>query len=223
MPVHKWTAETEALAREVLAYTQSRLHLSPVPLDGPRSLDELGVAAGETITTGGLGGAEALRLFTDVLAPACISIDHPRYFAFIPCAPTPAAMLFDLVVGASSIYGGSWLEGAGAVFAENQALRWLADLAGLGQGAGGVFVQGGTLGNVSALIAARHSAARLSDKSAHRFGLVASSEAHSSVRSAAHAMDVDVVPADTDQDGRLTGDAVQRAIDANSASRRPRD
>ena len=40
-------------------------------------------------------------------------------------------MLFDLVVGASSIYGGSWLEGAGAVFAENQALAWLAELAGL--------------------------------------------------------------------------------------------
>ena len=40
-------------------------------------------------------------------------------------------MLFDLVVGASSIYGGSWLEGAGAVYAENQALRWIADLAGL--------------------------------------------------------------------------------------------
>ena len=39
--------------------------------------------------------------------------------------------MFDLVVGASSIYGGSWLEGAGAVYAENQALRWIADLAGL--------------------------------------------------------------------------------------------
>ena len=33
-----------------------------------------------------------------------------------------------IVVGASSIYGGSWMEGSGAVFAENQALRWIADL-----------------------------------------------------------------------------------------------
>ena len=30
---------------------------------------------------------------------------------------------FDLVVGASALYGGSWQEGAGAVFAENQALQ----------------------------------------------------------------------------------------------------
>ena len=72
-----------------------------------------------------------LALFDDVLSRACISTDHPRYLSFIPNAPTESASLFDLVVGASSIYGGSWLEGAGAVYAENQALRWIADLAGL--------------------------------------------------------------------------------------------
>ena len=38
------------------------------------------------------------------------------------------------MVGVSSIYGGSWLEGAGAVYAENQALRWIADLAGMPDG-----------------------------------------------------------------------------------------
>ena len=66
-----------------------------------------------------------------MLAPACISTDHPRHLSFVPAAPTEASILFDLVVGASSIYAGSWVEGAGAVFAENEALRWIADLAGL--------------------------------------------------------------------------------------------
>ena len=97
----------------------------------------------------------ALQVFADVLAPACISVDHPRFLSFVPAAPTEAAILFDLVVGASSIYGGSWLEGGGAVYAENEALRWIADLAGLPAGAGGVFVSGGTAGNLSALVAAR--------------------------------------------------------------------
>ncbi len=68
-------------------------------------------------------GSRRLRVFADVLAPACISVDHPRFLSFVPAAPTEAAILFDLVVGASSIYGGSWLEGGGAVFAENEALR----------------------------------------------------------------------------------------------------
>ena len=97
-----------------------------------------------------------------MLAPACISVDHPRFLSFIPAAPTEASMLFDLVCGASSIYGGSWLEGAGAVYAENQALRFVADLVGLPAGAGGVFVSGGTQGNLSALVdrAPRRAAAR---------------------------------------------------------------
>ena len=76
------------------------------------------------------GAAEALRVFTDVLEPACLSVDFSRYLAFVPAAPTEVSILADLVVSACSIYGGSWLEGAGAVWAENQALRWLADLAG---------------------------------------------------------------------------------------------
>ena len=38
---------------------------------------------------------------------------------------------FDLVVSASAVYGGSWLEGAGAVYAENEVLAWLAGEFGL--------------------------------------------------------------------------------------------
>ena len=87
-------------------------------------------------------------MFEEVLAPACISVDHPMFLSFVPNAPTEASILFDLVVGASNVYGGSWLEGAGAIFAENEALRWIADLAGLPASAGGVFVSGGTAGNL---------------------------------------------------------------------------
>ena len=122
--------QLEVLGDAILAYSADRLKLEPVPLDGPRTLAELDAKAGQTITAEGIGGIAALKLFEEDLAPACISTDHPRYLSFIPCAPTEAAAMFDLVVGASSIYGGSWLEGAGAVYAENQALRWIADLVG---------------------------------------------------------------------------------------------
>ena len=90
-----------------------------------------------------------------MLAPACISSDHPRYLGFVPTAPSEAATLFDLVVSASSIYGDWWIEGAGAIHAENETLRWIAAQAGLPDGAGGVFVSGGTAGNLAALTAAR--------------------------------------------------------------------
>ena len=156
--MHGFDAETEALGAAILTYAQKRMRLHPVPLDGPRTLEELQAVAGNTITTEGMGGLAALKLFGDELALACLSNDHPRYLSFIPCAPTEAAVMFELVVGASGIYAGSWLEGSGAVYAENVALRWIADLAGLPPQAGGVFVPGGTIGNLSALVTARWAA-----------------------------------------------------------------
>jgi glutamate/tyrosine decarboxylase-like PLP-dependent enzyme len=144
--------------------------------------------------------------------------------AFVPGAPTEASVLFDMVVSASSIYAGSWLEAAGAVFAENQALRWLADLAEFPESAGGAFVSGGTAGNLSALIAARH---RWRARHAGRFdttrGIVlASKGAHSSIAQATHAMDVDLVHVVTDTRGRLEGAAVRATFDALAESDRER-
>ena len=209
--MHEFTAEVEALAHEVLAYSLDRLKNDP-PLDGPRTAEDLFSEVGNTITARGLGGHEALELFTSVLAKACISTDHPRNLAFIPSAPSEYANLFDLVVGASALYGGSWQEGAGAVFAENQALRWLSDLAGLPQSAGGVFVQGGTVGNLSALVVAR-AEARKKYPDATRWVIACSEEAHSSIVSAANVMDVDVLKVEVASNGKLMGDAVARAID----------
>ena len=153
--MHEITGE---LREAVFEYARTRLSYAPPPLDSPKPFEELTSLAGETITEKGLGGTVALDLFGNVLAPSTISTDHPGYLSFIPSAPTEASKLFDLIVSASAIYGGSWMEGAGAVYAENQVLEWLAKEAGMPEGAGGVFVQGGTLGNLSALVAARHTA-----------------------------------------------------------------
>ena len=110
------------------------------------------------------------------------------------------------------MYGGSWQEGAGAVFAENQAIKWLIDLAGLPDSAGGVFVQGGTIGNLSALVVAR-AEARKKHGNAERWVIACSEEAHSSIVSAANVMDVDVLQVPVDSSGRLQGATVAAAID----------
>ena len=209
--MHEFDEEIDALAAKILEYSLIRLKKDP-PLDGPWSYEELYNEVGETITTKGLGGDKALDIFKHVLAQACISTDHPRYLAFIPSAPTESATLFDLVVGASALYGGSWLEGAGAVFAENQALRWLSDLAQFPSSSGGVFVQGGTIGNLSALVAARHSA-RSKYPSVKRWVIAASSQAHSSIKSAADVMDVEVLIIPTDKNEKMQGSTTAFEID----------
>ncbi len=194
-----------------MEYSLERLKSNP-PLDGPRSEEDLFSQLGNTITPQGLGGTATLKVFTETLALACISTDHPRNLAFIPSAPSEYANLFDLVVGASSLYGGSWQEGAGAVFAENQALRWLIDIAGLPQSAGGVFVQGGTMGNLSALVVARDQA-RKAHPEVKRWVIACSAESHSSITSAAHVMDVDILKVPTNAENRLDGVSVGAAID----------
>lgn len=212
--MHRRDASTEVVTQAALEYAVERMRMDPPPLHAPCSPKELLAAVGETVTPSGLGGEEAFRIFRDVLAPACISSDHPRNLAFIPCAPTEASTLFDVVVSASVLYGGSWMEGSGAVFAENQALRYIADLAGLPEEAGGAFVSGGTAGNLSALIAARHTWRVRADGRFDRTRglLLVSTGAHASIVAAARAIDVDVVTVPGDEIGRLTAPALADAV-----------
>ena len=207
--MHQAGADSK-LREAIYKYAAERMAMDPVPLDGPRSRSELEANAGITISEIGIGGQKALSIFDEVLAPATISTDHPNFLSFIPAAPTEAATLFDLVVSASSIYGGSWTEGAGAVFAENQVLEFLASEAGLPKGAGGVFVQGGTLGNLSALVVARDVAEAKHGR--QNWAIICSSEAHSSVKSVGKVMGVTVLSADASKTGSLTGAAAESAI-----------
>jgi L-2,4-diaminobutyrate decarboxylase len=210
--VHTYDANVDRLADKIVAYATERIRLDP-PLDRCATEEELWAAVGQTITADGIGSDAALHVFTDVLAPATISQDSPRNLSFVPSGPTPAAVLFDLVVSASCICPESWQEGSGAIYAENQALRWLADLAGFPAAAGGVFVSGGSAGNLSALVAARETAVNRRLAAGHerppRWILISSFEAHSSVKLAARVMDVDVITVPGDERGRLTGKALE--------------
>jgi L-2,4-diaminobutyrate decarboxylase len=209
--MHRFDPATESVAQAIVQYALERVRLDPAPIDKPKSPEELN-KLGDTITEEGIGGMTALRLFCEELAPATISQDHPNNFAFVPGAPTEAAVLFDLVVGASSIFGGSWMEGSGAVWAENQALRWLADLAGFPEEAGGVFVSGGSSGNLSALVAARFDAKRRWGRRPKRWFAACSDGAHSSIDAAARVMDIELLRVHTDATGRMTADGLAKAF-----------
>ena len=214
--MHTYDDDADRTTQELARLCIERL-ATRTPLDRPLTPAELEDQVGRTVLPRGIGPDEAVRLWQDVLGPACLSVDHPRYLSFIPSAPTKAAAGFDMLVGATSVYGGSWLEGSGAVYAENQALRWIADLAGLPPEAGGVFVQGGTIGNLSALVAARESARhRLAGRPApRRWAACVTAETHSSVKHALKVvMDVDVVEVPGDARGRMTGVALRDTVDA---------
>jgi glutamate/tyrosine decarboxylase-like PLP-dependent enzyme len=218
--VHTFTSDVEKMARSLADFCLNRL-AEAAPLDHGRTPEDLELAAGATVTGPGIGAEAALGLWRDVLGPACVSVDHRRYLAFIPSAPTKAAAAFDMLVGATSVYSGSWLEGSGAVYAENQALRWLADLAGLPPESGGAFVQGGTIGNLSALVAAREAARHARGGRPRRWAVCLTDEAHSSVKHALDVvMDVDVIEVPGDERGRLVGSRLREVVAALPAETR---
>ncbi len=210
-----WGDETE-IVRMVVDWASARVVRPTDPTSTALGPERLRAAAGATVTPSGIGARAALDVFDRVLVPATRAQDDPMNLAYIPSAPTRAAVAFDLATSAANVFAGVWEAGAGAIFAENEALAWIRELLGWPDTAGGTFVSGGTAGNLAALHAAR-SAAR--DRRGARpdvgWAIACSRSAHSSIRSAASVLDVDVHEVAPDELGRLTGEALRPVLAAN--------
>jgi glutamate/tyrosine decarboxylase-like PLP-dependent enzyme len=213
-------AVDEDLTALVLDYVSNRLSMRETPLDHPGAKAEVDAILDGLVTREGIDPRRVMEIYSEHLSKTVLSADSPRFFAFIPAAPTKAALLFDMVVSAASLQGISWLEAAGAVAAENQALRWISDAAGLPASAGGAFVSGGSAGNLSALVVARDTARRRlverdGESARHRrLRIAVSDQAHSSIKNTMSIIDVDALVVRT-TDHRFTGDALSAALAAD--------
>lgn len=163
------------------------------------------------VTESGIGIQATWAAMRDQILPTSFPTDHPRYLAFVGGSPTPAAVIADVALSAASVYGGSELEAGDVVAAERVAIRWLCDVIGYPSAAHGVFVSGGSLANLSALVAARHGRVTLSGSLPSV--IVVSASAHSSVRAAAAIMGCRVVAAGT-PDRPLGADDLTDVLDA---------
>ena len=211
--MHKIDIDLVEMTLDVMKYTVDRISNVAPELGAPKKESELFEMIGETVTPKGIGGEVAFKMFKDILVKATVPIDHPRHLAFVPAAPTRAAIMFDLVTSASSIHGAYWMEGAGGIFCENQAMKWLVSLTGLPEGAFGVFTSGGTAANLSGLVTARDAWRKRNAANANvKALLLTSNGAHSSIQAMARVMDADVVMIDC-PDENLRGHVLQSAID----------
>jgi glutamate/tyrosine decarboxylase-like PLP-dependent enzyme len=207
-----WGDEAET-ARMVLEWVSHRVVQPTDPKTSAVAPELLRAAAGPTVTAAGIGATAALDVFDRVLVPATRAQDDAMNLAYIPSAPTRAAVAFDLATSAANVFAGMWETGAGAIFAENEALGWIRDLLGWPGTAGGTFVSGGTSGNLAALHAARSAArARRGTRPAGSWAIACASSAHSSIRSAAAVLDVEIVEVEPDLEGRLTGRALRTVL-----------
>lgn len=94
------------------------------------------------------------QLRDDVLANAMWA-NHPRHFAWVPGPSNFVGALGDAIASAYNICPSSWLEASGPSQVELVVVDWLRTWCGLPQGAGGIFVSGGSMANLTALATAR--------------------------------------------------------------------
>ncbi len=219
--MHNVDIDLVEMSLDVIKFAINRITNTNPELGFPKKESELQALIGETITPDGIGGEQAFALFRDVLIKASVPIDHPRHLAFVPASPTRAAVMFDLVTSASSVHGAFWLEGAGCIFAENQAMKWLVSLTGMPQDSFGVFTSGGTAANLSAMVTAREFWRSLDDgRKIERGIVIASRTAHSSIKAMAKVIDADVILIETED--RLEGRQLREALENLSSPDRRR-
>src|ERR1700731_3184837 len=99
---------------------------------------------------------EVLRLLDDIGSPAAVATAGPRYFGFVTGGALPATLAANWLAGAWDQCAGLEVLSPVSAALEEIALRWLVEILDLPAETGGGFVTGATMGNFSALAAARH-------------------------------------------------------------------
>ncbi|UKM64727.1 aminotransferase class V-fold PLP-dependent enzyme [Flavobacteriaceae bacterium GSB9] len=218
--MHQIDIDLVEMTLDVMKYAINRISATEHPIGQPKKEEELKAMVGDTVTAKGVGGEFAFNLWKKYLSKANVPIDHPRHLAFVPASPTRAAVMFDLVTSVSSIHGAYWMEGAGGIFCENEAMRWMVSLTGLPEGAFGVFTSGGTAANLSAIVTAREYWRRDDTFKREKGLIITSVGAHSSVKAMAKVADVDILLVDSEE--KLTGDDLRKTINGLSFHQRKR-
>lgn len=185
LPHPDW-AEVEELCRQVTQWVLR--HHRTLPDQG------IGQSAGRSALEALLGepppeaGQEFARVLADFehkVAAHAFRVNHPRFAAFVPSAPTFLSILGDWLCAGTNFFAGVWLEAAGPAQVELIVLDWFKQFVGYPGEAGGVLTGGGSEANLLALVTARE---RLSDEQRRRGVLYVSGQRHWSVDRAAKIM-----------------------------------
>ena len=94
------------------------------------------------------------KLEKDVF-PNNLHVDHPRFFAFVPGPGNFVSTMADALASGFNVFNGTWLGGSAAAALELTVVNWFRQFCGFPETAGGLFVSGGSVANLTALHAAR--------------------------------------------------------------------
>ncbi|MBL0939504.1 MAG: aminotransferase class V-fold PLP-dependent enzyme [Gemmatimonadaceae bacterium] len=158
----------------------------------------------------------------DILArdvfPNSFHADHPRFYAFVPSPTNFVSAVADFLISGHNLFAGHWLASSAASQIELTVLEWLCTLCGFPAGSSGIFVSGGSMANLSAIVTAREVKMGAHDA---RAVIYCSDQTHSSLFKALRVLGFSreqrrVIP--TDSELRLDVPALRLAIEADIAA-----
>lgn len=172
----------------------------------------------EPVPEAGMDLSELLADFQHKVVEQSFRVTHPRFWAFIPGAPTFASVLGDCLAANANLFAGVWKEAAGAAQVEIVVLDWFKQFLGYPPAAMGLLTSGGSEANLTALVVARD---RLSFAERSRAVLYASEHRHWSIDRAAKIIGLhpeQIRPLACDREYRLSVAALKEAIAQDEAA-----
>ncbi len=149
------------------------------------------------------------RVVRDVL-PIAARVDHPRFFAFVPSAPTWPGVVADFLASGYNTFQGTWLGSGGPSQLELVVIDWFRQWIGYPETAGGLFTSGGSAAILDALVAAREQ-----HGAPERPAILLSDQSHSALERAARIIGVrpqGIFKVASDADYRLPVAALNEAV-----------
>ncbi len=118
-------------------------------------VDAVEAISNEPLPKEGLSWSEVLDQFDRQVISTLSHVDHPRNFAFIPLAGNFVGAMADTLASGYNVFNAAYKMGESASEIERVTVDWLREIFGMPKDAGGVFVSGGSVANLSALAVAR--------------------------------------------------------------------
>jgi len=156
-PLHPDAEERESLAEAAFVHAEALLDemergVPSVRDRGDRAISEFPIGPDP------VDPATVFSLLVRHVDAVGMTAHAPGFFGFIPGGNLYHAAIADFLAAVSNRYSGHFLGGPGAVRVENEVLRWLASALGYPPASVGHLASGGSLANLSAILAAREAA-----------------------------------------------------------------
>lgn len=144
----------EEFSKIIRTYLNKAVRGEGMPVLARKDANQLLAEYGEDLPAHGVGFTKGVELIEKVIGDS-MHIHHPHYMGHQVTGPLPMTILCDMVMSMLNNSSAVFEMGQVATTLELRLIQWVSKLIGYPEDAGGIVTSGGSMGNLTALLAAR--------------------------------------------------------------------